>query len=95
MFSLTDLVDVDEDGVYFRSHLDGSLHRFTPEVALQIQMDLTEQNIVVPLDQCIGFPASSHEERIGQRGLFSGQESKQFFSSPSSAPFRYNPGRDG
>ncbi|HXL01719.1 MAG TPA: tRNA guanosine(34) transglycosylase Tgt [Candidatus Atribacteria bacterium] len=82
VFSLTDLVEVDDDGVYFRSHLDGSLHRFTPEVALQIQMDLGA-DIIVTLDQCIGFPASSHQERLGaKRTLQWAKRSKEFFSSP-------------
>jgi len=82
VFSLADLVEVGEDGVYFRSHLDGSVHHFTPEITLQIQMDLGA-DIIVPLDQCIGFPASSHEERLGaERTLQWAKRSKQFFSSP-------------
>lgn len=34
------LADVDDDGVWFRSHLDGSRHRFTPEVSMRIQHEL-------------------------------------------------------
>nr|WP_245579941.1 tRNA guanosine(34) transglycosylase Tgt [Brevibacterium album] len=34
------LANVDEDGVTFRSHIDGSLHRFTPEVSMQVQHQL-------------------------------------------------------
>lgn len=34
------LVKIDEDGVTFKSHLDGTTHRFTPEIAMNIQKNL-------------------------------------------------------
>ena len=37
VFSLNDLRKLDEDGVTFRSHIDGSQHRFTPEKSIEIQ----------------------------------------------------------
>jgi queuine tRNA-ribosyltransferase len=48
--SLVDLRVVDDDGVTFRSHLDGSLHRFTPEVAIGVQEALGA-DIAVAFDQ--------------------------------------------
>lgn len=63
VFSLTDLVRVDDEGVTFRSHLDGSLHRLTPQEAVRIQTALGA-DIIMILDQCVGFPASSYEERL-------------------------------
>ncbi|MDD2758251.1 MAG: tRNA guanosine(34) transglycosylase Tgt [Patescibacteria group bacterium] len=45
------LVDIDEDGVTFRSHLDGATHRFTPEVAIQIQKKLGA-DIIMAFDEC-------------------------------------------
>jgi queuine tRNA-ribosyltransferase len=48
--SLGDLRVVDDDGVTFRSHLDGSLHRFTPEVAIAVQEALGS-DIAVAFDQ--------------------------------------------
>ena len=54
--SLGDLRVVDEDGVTFRSHLDGSLHRFTPEVAIGVQEALGS-DIAVAFDQPV-FPSS-------------------------------------
>ena len=48
--SLGDLRVVDEDGVTFRSHLDGSLHRFTPEVAIAVQEALGS-DVAVAFDQ--------------------------------------------
>jgi queuine tRNA-ribosyltransferase len=54
--SLGDLRVVDEDGVTFRSHLDGSTHRFTPEVAIAAQEALGS-DIAVAFDQPV-FPSS-------------------------------------
>lgn len=51
IFSLADQRRVDEDGVTFRSHLDGSEHRFTPEKAISIQENLGA-DIVMALDEC-------------------------------------------
>jgi queuine tRNA-ribosyltransferase len=48
--SLGDLRVVDEDGATFRSHLDGSLHRFTPEVAIGVQQSLGS-DVAVAFDQ--------------------------------------------
>ncbi|HZC33918.1 MAG TPA: tRNA guanosine(34) transglycosylase Tgt [Candidatus Bathyarchaeia archaeon] len=54
--SLGDLRVVDDDGVTFRSHLDGSTHRFTPELATQVQQALGS-DIAVAFDQPV-FPSS-------------------------------------
>ena len=55
--SLGDLRVVDEDGVTFRSHLDGSIHRFTPEHAIAVQEALGS-DVAVALDQPV-LPSSS------------------------------------
>ncbi|MGH7684678.1 MAG: tRNA guanosine(34) transglycosylase Tgt, partial [Vulcanimicrobiaceae bacterium] len=60
VFSLESRRRVDEDGVTFRSHLDGSEHRFTPENVVQFQEALGV-DIAMALDVCIKLPAS-HEE---------------------------------
>ena len=54
--SLGDLRVVDEDGVTFRSHLDGSTHRFTPELAIAVQEALGA-DVAVAFDQPV-FPSS-------------------------------------
>ncbi|HEV7811087.1 MAG TPA: tRNA guanosine(34) transglycosylase Tgt, partial [Candidatus Limnocylindrales bacterium] len=54
--SLGDLRVVDEDGVTFRSHLDGSTHRFTPEIAITVQEQLGS-DVAVAFDQPV-FPSS-------------------------------------
>lgn len=51
VFSLAQMRKVDEDGVTFRSHIDGSLHRFTPESAIAAQEDLGA-DIIMCLDEC-------------------------------------------
>ena len=51
VFSLAHMRHVDEDGVTFRSHIDGSLHRFTPEVVVHTQ-ELLGSDIIMPLDIC-------------------------------------------
>ncbi len=58
--SLGELREVDEDGVSFRSHLDGSLQRFTPEYAIAVQEALGP-DIAVCLDQPVPPHASSRE----------------------------------
>jgi len=50
-FSLEHLRELDETGILFRSHLDGSLHRFTPEAVVGHQAGIGA-DIVMPLDVC-------------------------------------------
>jgi queuine tRNA-ribosyltransferase len=56
VFSLNDLRKVNEEGVTFRSHLDGSTHFFTPESAMQAQIGLGA-DIVMAFDECTEYPA--------------------------------------
>src|SRR3990172_7614773 len=51
VFSLGELNQIDDDGVTFRSHLDGSSHRFTPERSIEIQAALGS-DIAMAFDQC-------------------------------------------
>ncbi len=60
VFSLASLRKIDEEGVRFRSHLDGAEHRLTPEGAVEIQEDLGA-DIAMVLDQCPPWPASRDE----------------------------------
>mgnify|MGYP005844369255 CR=1 FL=1 len=60
VFSLAPLRHIDDDGATFRSHLDGSEHRFTPERAVQIQRNLGS-DIMMALDECPPYPASREE----------------------------------
>jgi queuine tRNA-ribosyltransferase len=56
VFSLSELRKVTEEGVRFRSHLDGSEHLLTPEKAAEIQLALSS-DIAMVLDECIKTPA--------------------------------------
>jgi len=56
VFSLADLRKITDDGVRFRSHLDGSEHLLTPEKAAEIQLALGS-DIAMVLDECIETPA--------------------------------------
>jgi queuine tRNA-ribosyltransferase len=51
VFSLSDMREVDEDGVTFKSHIDGSTHRFTPERSVQIQENFGS-DIMMAFDEC-------------------------------------------
>ncbi len=51
IYSLASLRTVDEDGVSFRSHLDGSRHRLTPESVVDVQTELGS-DVIMPLDVC-------------------------------------------
>ncbi len=51
VFSLSDNRKVDEDGVVFKSHIDGSMHRFTPERSVAIQENLGA-DIIMAFDEC-------------------------------------------
>jgi len=59
VFSLSDLRKISEEGVLFRSHLDGDAHLFTPESTIDVQLALGS-DIMMPLDECLEYPAS-HE----------------------------------
>jgi queuine tRNA-ribosyltransferase len=56
VFSMQGLRELDEDGVTFRSHIDGSLHRLTPESSMQIQCALGS-DVAMALDECPPLPA--------------------------------------
>lgn len=56
VFSLSSLRKIREEGVEFRSHLDGSRHLFTPEKVLEIQRNLNS-DIMMVLDECVPYGA--------------------------------------
>ncbi|AMC12944.1 tRNA guanosine(34) transglycosylase Tgt [Liberibacter crescens] len=60
VMSLSKLCSVDEHGVTFRSHIDGSLHHMSPERAIELQK-LLGSDIQMQLDECISLPAEDKE----------------------------------
>jgi queuine tRNA-ribosyltransferase len=57
VFSLAELRKIKEEGVSFRSHIDGSHHVFTPENVMELQVDLGA-DIIMNFDECIPYPSS-------------------------------------
>ena len=56
VFSLGELRKITEEGVTFRSHLDGSKHLFTPESVMQTEADLGA-DIIMAFDECCAYPS--------------------------------------
>ena len=66
VMSLTGLRTLDEEGVTFRSHVDGSHHRLTPERSIEIQR-LLDADITMAFDECTPFPATHDEAAASMR----------------------------
>jgi queuine tRNA-ribosyltransferase len=64
VFSLADSRKIDEDGVTFKSHIDGSMHRFTPEKSIAIQENLGA-DIIMAFDEC----APPYDREYNQRAV--------------------------
>jgi queuine tRNA-ribosyltransferase len=62
VFSLNELRKVNEEGVTFRSHLDGSAHFFSPESAMEAQIGLGA-DIIMAFDECTEYPADASRAR--------------------------------
>lgn len=87
VFSLAGLRKIDDDGVTFQSHLDGSTHRFTPEHSMAIQRALGS-NIVMAFDECPPFPATPDVVRSAmKRTLAWAKRGLQFELKPHQARF--------
>jgi len=80
VFSLSDLRKMKEEGVEFRSHLDGSKHFLSPERSIEIQADLLGADISMQLDECVGNPCE-HAEAANAMRLSArwGDRSKAYF----------------
>jgi len=79
VFSLSDLRKVTEDGVTFRSHLDGSSHFFSPESAMGAQIGLGA-DIIMAFDECTEHPAEYARTRDSmEMTLRWAERSKKYF----------------
>jgi queuine tRNA-ribosyltransferase len=63
VFSLNGLRKITEEGVLFRSHLNGDAHMFTPESTIDVQVALGS-DIMMVLDECLEYPASHEAARV-------------------------------
>lgn len=87
------LVRIDDDGVTFRSHLDGSLHRFTPESAIELQHKLGA-DIIMAFDQCTSDTASQEDTRLAMERTHHWAKRCLEFHCHSDLP-RYRRGQSG
>src|SRR5205823_4783938 len=79
VFSLNELRKVSEEGVTFRSHLDGSSHFFSPESAMQAQIGLGA-DIIMAFDECTEYPADRVRARDSmEMTLRWAERSKKYF----------------
>src|SRR6266852_720509 len=81
VFSLGDLTKVTEEGVTFRSHLDGTSHLFTPERSMEIQIALGA-DIAMAFDECTEHPAERERIRASmEMTLRWARRSKEYFEA--------------
>ncbi|RVU35210.1 tRNA guanosine(34) transglycosylase Tgt [Hwanghaeella grinnelliae] len=62
VMSLAEIRKITEDGVRFRSHIDGSYHTLTPERSIEIQ-NLLDADITMAFDECTPYPATEKQAR--------------------------------
>ncbi len=79
VFSLNELRKVTEEGVTFRSHLDGSSHFFSPESAMEAQIGLGA-DIIMAFDECTEYPADRARTKASMElTLRWAERSKKYF----------------
>jgi len=82
VMSLAKLRTLDENGVKFRSHIDGTAYELTPERAMEIQ-ELLGSDISMQLDECVRLPCSEEEMARAMRlSLRWAERSKRAFGAP-------------
>ena len=86
VFSLAELRKIDEDGVTFKSHIDGSTHRFTPERSIEIQQKLGA-DIIMAFDECAPPYDREYNERAMQRTHAWAERSLKAKTRPDQALF--------
>ena len=85
VFSLADLRDIDDEGVTFQSHLDGSKHRFTPKRTIDIQTNIGS-DIMMVLDECTPYPCDiDYAEKSLQLTLRWAEQAKLYWDSNRAA----------
>lgn len=86
VFSMAELARIDDEGVRFRSHVDGSEHHLTPERSMEIQAALGS-DIAMVLDECPPLPATRDEvERAVRRTTAWARRSRDAYRGPG-VPF--------
>ena len=82
VFSLSDLRKMKEEGVEFRSHIDGSSHFLSPERSIEIQSDLLGSDIAMQLDECVANPCEHAPAKAAMElSARWGERSKTYFGT--------------
>ncbi len=89
VFSLSELRKISEEGVSFRSHLDGSSHVFTPEKSMEIQIALGA-DIIMAFDECTEHPAdrSRAKQSMDLTLRWAGRSQRYFEDHKNEVPWR-------
>jgi len=89
VFSLNELRKVSEEGVTFRSHLDGSSHFFSPESAMEAQIGLGA-DIIMAFDECTEYPADQARMRASMEmtARWAARSKKYFEEHKEEVPWR-------
>jgi len=69
IFSMKEPKKITDEGLSFKSHIDGSRHFFTPEEVIRIQDDI-QSDIWMPLDQCVAHPTDKKNARLASDRTF-------------------------
>jgi queuine tRNA-ribosyltransferase len=85
---IVSMAKIDDDGVDFKSIIDGSLHRFTPEKSIDIQRDLGA-DIIFVLDECApaDAPLAKQEKAVQRTDIWAKRCLEHFNKTKVSAPF--------
>jgi queuine tRNA-ribosyltransferase len=86
VFSLAGLRRIDDDGVTFKSHLDGSLHRFTPEASMRVQENLGS-DVAMCFDECPPPGDRAYNEQSLRRTHAWAERCKRAHARPDQALF--------
>src|SRR6202167_1409097 len=89
VFSLNELRQVNEEGVTFRSHLDGSSHFFSPEISMEAQIGLGA-DIIMAFDECTEFPADRTRARASMEmtARWAARSKKYFEEHKNEVPWK-------
>ena len=87
VFGLGDLRKITEEGVTFRSHIDGSKKFLSPEVSMEVQMALGS-DIVMAFDECVPYPADyNYAKQSTERTIRWLQRCKEAMTAPNQGLF--------
>ncbi|HMB00586.1 MAG TPA: tRNA guanosine(34) transglycosylase Tgt [Spirochaetota bacterium] len=89
IFSLAKLNNITDEGFYFRSHIDGSPHFFSPEKVIELQ-NLIGADIIMPLDECLPFTSGQNQvENSVKRTLAWAQKAAVYHNSNPAGNFLF------